>query len=162
MKKEKQNSEVYDLRRHAEDELRNTFEPGDDDDLAKMSGENIASLIHELRVHQIELQLQNEELRRIQEELEKTRDRYSHLYDSAPIGYMTVSEKGILKEVNLTLATMLGEVRGLLIGKFFNHFVLSEIIATVSDITNQKEMESRLQQAQKLESNRDVSRRARS
>ena len=86
----------------------------------------MATLIHELRVHQIELKMQNEELRRIQGELEKTRDRYSHLYDFAPVGYFTVSEKGIIEEANLTIAAMLGVERSALIGKPFTHFILKE------------------------------------
>ena len=51
--------------------------------------------------------MQNDELRRIQDELEKTRDRYSHLYDFASIGYFTVDQKGVIDEANLTIATML-------------------------------------------------------
>ena len=47
--------------------------------------------------------MQNDELRRIQGELEKTRDKYSHLYDFSPVGYVTLTEKGIIDEPNLTL-----------------------------------------------------------
>ena len=83
----------------------------------------MADLIHELEVHQIELKMQNDELRRIQGELEKTRDRYSYLYDFAPVGYFTLSEKGIIEEANLTLASMLGIERNALIGKPFFRFV---------------------------------------
>ena len=63
------------------------------EDLAGMSPEKIAHLIQELEVHQIELEMQNDELRRIQNELEKARDRYSELYDFAPSGYATLSER---------------------------------------------------------------------
>jgi PAS domain S-box-containing protein len=67
--------------------------------------------------------MQNEELRRIQGELEKARDRYSHLYDFAPVGYFSLSEKGIIEEVNLTGAAMVGIERSALIGKPFSRFV---------------------------------------
>jgi len=83
----------------------------------------MARLIHELEVHQIELRMQNDELRRIQGELEKTRDSYSHLYDFAPVGYFTLSEKGLIEETNLTLVSMLGIERSALIGKPFSRFV---------------------------------------
>ena len=86
----------------------------------------MASLIHELEVHQIELEMQNEELRRIQGELEKTRDRYSHLYDFAPVGYFTLSEKGIIEEANLSCASMLGVERSSLIGKPFSRFICKD------------------------------------
>ncbi len=94
--------------------------------LSGMSPENMTTLIHELQVHQIELKMQNDELRRIYEELEQSRDKYSHLYDFAPIGYLTVTEKGIIDEVNLTLASMLGTTRTDLLGKPFHRFVLKE------------------------------------
>jgi two-component system cell cycle sensor histidine kinase/response regulator CckA len=86
----------------------------------------MTGLIHELRVHQIELKMQNEELRRIQRELEKARDRYSHLYDFAPVGYFTVSENGIVMEANLTAVTLLGVERSALVGSPFSRFVLRE------------------------------------
>ena len=82
--------------------------------------------MYELQVHQIELQMQNDELRRIQGELEKTRDKYSHLYDFSPVGYVTLTEKGIIDEANLTLASMFGVERGALIGEPFTRFVLEE------------------------------------
>ena len=86
----------------------------------------MASLIHELEVHQIELEMQNDELRRTQAELEKARDRYSDLYDFAPVGYFTVSEKGIIDQVNLTGAAMIGTERSALIGNPFTGFVLRD------------------------------------
>jgi PAS domain-containing protein len=74
-----------------------------------MSPQQIAGLVHELRVHQVELKMQNDELRRIQAELEKARDRYLHLYDFAPTAYFTVDEKGAVAEANLTAATLLDD-----------------------------------------------------
>jgi signal transduction histidine kinase len=70
-----------------------------------------ANLIHELQVHQIELKMQNEELRRIQGELEKGRDQYSHLCDFSPVGYVTLTEKGIIHEANPTLASIWTNVK---------------------------------------------------
>ena len=109
------------LRQRAEEKLKKAN--GGSRDLSGVSPEKIASLIHELEVHQIELEMQNDELRRIQGELEKMRDRYSHLYDFAPVGYFTLSEKGIIQEANLSCATMLGIERSSLIGKPFSRFI---------------------------------------
>ncbi|MDA3791960.1 MAG: PAS domain S-box protein, partial [Desulfobacula sp.] len=94
--------------------------------LAEMSPEQMANQLHELQVHQIELKMQNDELRRIHEELEVSKNRYSHLYDFAPIGYFTVTEKGIIDEANLALAAMLGVARTVLPGQPFSRFVLKE------------------------------------
>ncbi|RPI52172.1 MAG: PAS domain-containing sensor histidine kinase [Deltaproteobacteria bacterium] len=122
--KVKENKGESDLRRHAEKELETMLE--DTKDFSGMSPKDIASLIHELEVHQIELKMQNNELRRIQGELEKTRDKYSHLYDFAPVGYFTISAKGIIDEVNLTGASLIGIERNALIGKPFSRFVLRD------------------------------------
>ena len=113
-----------DLRRCAERKL--TEATIGNVEVSGISPEKMANLIHELQVHQIELEMQNVELRRVQQELEKTRDRYSHLYDFAPVGYFTVSEKGIIDEVNLTGASLIGIERNSLIGKPFSLFVLRE------------------------------------
>jgi len=111
------------LRRKAEKRLKETSSTKD---FSGASHESMATLIQELEVHQIELKMQNDELRRIQGDLEKTRDRYSHLYDFAPLGYFTLSENGIIEEANLTLSSMLESERSALIGKPFTRFVLRD------------------------------------
>ena len=70
--------------------------------------QDLDGLVHDLEVHQVELEMQNDELRRSQEELEAAKERYFELYDLAPVGYFTLSEKGIILEANLTAANMLG------------------------------------------------------
>ena len=77
-------------------------------DIANMPLEDINELIHELEVHQIELEMQNEELRQAHLDLEAARDKYTDLYDFAPVGYFSISDKGLILGANLVGATMLG------------------------------------------------------
>jgi PAS domain S-box-containing protein len=94
--------------------------------ISEISLEDANRLLHELQVHQIELEMQNEELHRIQKEYEESRNRYSDLYDFAPVGYFTIDKNGIICEANLTGANLLGIERGLLIGKPLSRFIVSE------------------------------------
>lgn len=80
--------------------------------------------LHELRVHQIELELQNEELRRTQVELERSRQRWFELYDLAPVGYCTISEGCLIQQVNLAAAELLGLPRAALAQRRFSEFIL--------------------------------------
>jgi PAS domain S-box-containing protein len=91
-----------------------------------LSPQEIRQTLHELYVHQIELEMQNEELRRTQVELDNARVRYFDLYDLAPVGYCTLSEKGLIQEANLTAATLLGVARGALIKQPLTRFILPE------------------------------------
>ena len=124
MEKDKKDSDGSELRRRAERQMK--AESSDSEEIAGLSPKEMTKLIHELRVHQIELKMQNEELRRIQEELEEARDRYSHLYDFAPVGYLTVNEKGIVEGANLTFATLMGMERSAVVGKPFSRFIQRE------------------------------------
>ena len=114
---------MNDLRKRAEEKLdrKPTAE-----DLSQMSPEAMQHIVHDLRVHQIELEMQNKELRRAHLEIEASRNRYSDLYDFAPVGYITASEKGMIQEANLTICSMLGVERSLLIGKPFSRFITPE------------------------------------
>jgi PAS domain S-box-containing protein len=85
--------------------------------------EQLTRLVHELEVHQIELELQNEELRRAQGELEESRRELSDLYDFAPAGYLTIDQHATIVQANLTVATMLGVERLRLVGQNFNRFI---------------------------------------
>lgn len=78
-----------------------------------------AVLLHELQVQHIELEMQNRQLREAQQELEEARDRYADLYDFAPVGYLTLDESGIVLEINLTGAGMLGKERLNIVDKPF-------------------------------------------
>jgi len=94
--------------------------------LDALSPQQTQLMLHELRVHQIELELQNEELRRSQLERDAAHSRYFDLYDLAPTGYCSVSEKGLILQANLTATTLLGVVRGALLGQPISRFILKE------------------------------------
>lgn len=97
-----------------------------DPDVQDLTPQEVRRIVHELQVHQIELETQNEELRRAQIELGLSRDRFNDLYDFAPVGYVTLDEAGTILEVNLTLANLLGIGRQRLLGAPFFRHVASE------------------------------------
>jgi PAS domain S-box-containing protein len=107
------------LRRRAEESLRsensNTLHPPTEAESIRLS--------HELEVHQIELEMQNAELRGTQEELEQSRDKYAELYEYAPVGYFTFDAQGVIREVNLTGAQLLGVERQQLTNRPFAGFI---------------------------------------
>ncbi|MBU1964405.1 MAG: PAS domain S-box protein, partial [Proteobacteria bacterium] len=113
------------LRRRAEDIFREKA-AGMPENLEALSPEEVRQTLHELQVYQIELEMQNEELRRAQAELDASRTRYFDLYDLAPAGYCTVSEKGLILEANLTAANMLGVARSALVRRRLTSFILPE------------------------------------
>ena len=92
-------------------------------DMDELSTENVQQMIHELQVHKIELEIQNEELRQTQLKLAETRDHFVDLYNFAPVGYCTINDKGVIVQANLTLALMLGVDRGYLLKKPIASFV---------------------------------------
>ena len=109
------------LRRQAEERLHDTA--------GHVSGkalDDAQRLIHELEVHQVELEMQNEELRNVQLDLQTARNKYSDLYDFAPVGYFTLDEKARIREVNLTGADLLGIQRSQLINTNFSHYISAE------------------------------------
>jgi len=110
------------LRERAEKKVREAEETAQE----AVSAEEAKQLLHELRVHQIELELQNEELRRIQQDLEVSRSRYFDLYNLAPVGYLTLNEQGGIIEVNLTCSTLLGVALGSLVKRPLSSFIFPE------------------------------------
>ena len=89
----------------------------------KMTAQPAEILLHELLVHKVELEMQNEELRRAHTALEEARDRYIDLYEFAPVGYITINREGLISEINLTGSTLLGVDRTKLINRRFSQFV---------------------------------------
>ncbi|MBP9906071.1 MAG: PAS domain S-box protein [Rhodoferax sp.] len=115
-------STLQQLRRRAMDRQREV--PRVPPQLAEgMTPEDVQLLFHELRVHQVELELQNEELRSAQVALEIARERYFDLYDMAPVGYCTITDQDLILEANLTVATLLGVPRGSLVKRALTSFM---------------------------------------
>lgn len=116
------------LRREAEEKLKKNQK--------KMSSgileTDAKKLLHELQVHQIELEMQNEELREAYETAEKALKNYTMLYDFAPMGYFTLDSDACICELNFTGAEMLGDKRFSLIGSKFKLFVTEDSQAVFS------------------------------
>lgn len=112
-------TQAFALRQRAETRFA-ALETTDDHVLTPMMTDQ---LVHELRVHQIELEMQNEELRRIQIALETSRERYFNLYELAPVGYLTLNEKGLIEDINLAAATLLDTPRGRLLHQPLTRFI---------------------------------------
>ena len=117
----KDRNDAAELRRQAEDKAATS--PGT---TGLLPDKVDSPTLHELRVHQIELEMQNEELRRTQQELHAERTRYIDLYDQAPVGYVTVGEKGLILTANLTVAALLGVARGLLVKQPAAKFIFKD------------------------------------
>ena len=91
--------------------------------IAKIPATDIPALIEELKIHQIELELQNEELRHVQVERETALNKYFDLFDFAPIGYLTLNSDGMITEVNRTCVRLLGVAsNSLLRSSFFSFY----------------------------------------
>lgn len=112
--------------RHRADEIARGTAPSDDAPLESLSPAAAQKVIHDLRVHQIELELQNDEMRRTQEALEAARSRYFDLYDLAPVSYFTISKQGLILEANLAGARLFDVDRTALISRPLNMFILRE------------------------------------
>ena len=118
-------AQAAELRKQAEEVARGKAAQSPEH-LAALSPEETRQTLHELRVHQIELEMQNEELRRAQVELDTARARYFDLYDLAPVGYCTLSQQGLILEANLTAAGLLGVSRGGLVKQPITRFIFKD------------------------------------
>lgn len=112
------------LRQQAETELRRRQDRSEAPRNA--SAEMTQGILHELQVHEIELEMQNDELRHSQTELEAARSEYFELYEQAPVGYCTVDAEGRILRANLTLAQLLGVTPGALLQQPLARFLHAE------------------------------------
>lgn len=113
-------TDAEELRRHAEELIRGVEYPGAAQD---RSNDEMLKLVHELQVHQVELEMQNAELRLARDEVETALGKYAELYDFAPVGYFTLDRDGIIRSANLAGARLLGIERARLVGRRFMVFV---------------------------------------
>ena len=121
------------LRRRAKQQMQK-LKPGVIPAAAALSKER---LVHELQVHQIELELQNEELKRGKAEAESYLEKHTALYDSAPVGYFTVSTEGLIKQVNITGSALVGVERAQLVGQPFLRLVCASQQASFQEFIDQ-------------------------
>ena len=116
MKESQKSAEAADLRRQAEERLKTQKR-------IPQSSADIQKLIHELQVHQIELEMQNEEMFQSRAEVEVGLESYTVLYDFAPVGYFTIDRDGTICQANLTGARLLGVERARLVNRRFGLFI---------------------------------------
>ena len=121
MNKEKPDTaDPGELRRRAE-ERRGVY--SDSTVSEQRTGPETQRLVHELQVHQVELELQNEELQRSRAEVEEALARFADLYEFAPVAYLTLGRDGEIKQINLTGVRLLGHERSRLMGRRFGLLV---------------------------------------
>jgi two-component system, cell cycle sensor histidine kinase and response regulator CckA len=113
---------TQELRLLAEEKYRST----ESSTPVTFSPEESAQLLHELRVHQIELEMQNTELRRIQHDLETSKACYFNLYELAPLGYLTVNDRGVIQKANLAAASIFDIAREDLLNKPITKLIFRE------------------------------------
>ncbi len=121
MSAKKQKKTMHELRQPAEEST-----PPAEGILTDLDRNEMANLAHELDVRQVELELQHEELQRIQLELRESRDAYFDLYDFAPVGYVTLGRRYLVSSANLRACALLGVDRGQLMRSRFTRFVAPE------------------------------------
>lgn len=114
--------DLHELLAHAEKELESPSKLN----IAKMPREDIALMIHELETHQIELEMQNAELRKTQDILATIQERYAELYEQAPVGYLTTSNLGVIHQANLTCAKLLGVPKSTLASQSLTAFIFND------------------------------------
>jgi nitrogen fixation/metabolism regulation signal transduction histidine kinase len=107
------------LRERAEAILSNTKR----EDEAHLTPDEMRTLIHDFAVHQVELEIQNEELLGAERELKDARDSYARLYNQSPVGYLTLDENGVIKRANQTFVALAGKPLSSLIGTPLSHFL---------------------------------------
>jgi len=111
------------------DQLRRRAEAGlasENEALSDLSPDDCLAMIHELRTHQIELEMQNEALRKAEIELTDAREQYANLYNFSPVGYISLSPGLMIERANLAIARMLGVEACCLLHKPFSKFVFEE------------------------------------
>jgi PAS domain S-box-containing protein len=113
------------LRQKAEAVIGRNAAPSPEN-LGALSPEEIRKVVSELRVHQVELEMQNEELRVVLGKLDASQARYFDFYDLAPVGYFTLSETGLIRQANLTAAALLGVARDELLEQPITRFIFNE------------------------------------
>ena len=96
------------------------------DETEVLTPQQTQELLHEIQVYQIELEMQNDELRNIQLDLDKSREKYFNLFNQAPVGFLTLSEEGIILEANLRVSTLLGVELNQIKNKFITQFICFE------------------------------------
>lgn len=118
------------LRKHAELRLRERIDALEPEaatpETIESTRDQLRVLLHEVQVYEAELEIQNHELRVAQSALEASRDRYADLFDFSPVGYVILDGRGVIRQINLTGAAMLGRQRIELVGYPLIHFVARE------------------------------------
>ncbi|HJZ39884.1 MAG TPA: hypothetical protein VJ203_05940 [Bacteroidales bacterium] len=128
-KKEPDLTDARQLRRKAEERLKEKQKKS----VKPVLEADIKKLMHELQVHQIELEMQNEELREANETAETALKKFTMLYDFAPMGYFTLDSEGSICELNFTGAEMLGDKRISLVNSNFKLFISEDSLPVFND-----------------------------